>query len=387
MNNENLQRIKQKTRQKITIYNFRKYNDILQKERKSYVPKTAIVVCSCIILTGGFVFGKDIKNFISTTFFGNSEGINTAIENGYVVNSNSDYLFSNNIGVKIGDIIMDDNYLGVEFEFNLKDKSNSYSDILENNISFEDIIIFDENNNILYCNNKELFTDFCKKYNLTYIWGDHNNNYINSGVSIYSTSNTNCIYNLYSNNYPKSKTLYINAKNITIGQSDKNIELEGNWNFDIEITEEIYNRTSKNFKVSNNIDNINIKDVNVSVTNTRVDLEIKSNTPIEQNSEIKDLTEKLMKEGKSSQEITDILNKKHYKYERVFDNVYIENKNGEKFYQDLNLIEGNSYIIDTKNNTVNATFTFSLTKYDSTDILYLHFKFQNEEYKIELIEM
>ena len=94
-----------------------------------------------------------------------------------------------------------------------------------------------------------------------------------------------------------------------------------------------------------------------------------------------------MKEGKSSQEITDILNKKHYKYERVFDNVYIENKNGEKFYQDLNLIEGNSYIIDTKNNTVNATFTFSLTKYDSTDILYLHFKFQNEEYKIELIEM
>lgn len=62
-----------------------------------------------------------------------------------------------------------DNYsLSISFSINLKD--NISSNI--NNIEFLDIIITDENKNILYCKDQDMFNTYCRKNNLNYIWKD-----------------------------------------------------------------------------------------------------------------------------------------------------------------------------------------------------------------------
>ena len=91
-------------------------------------------------------------------------------------------------------------------------------------MNFPDMIITDENNNILFCQDKNVFTDYCSQYNLNHIWGNTNDSYINSGSNYYIKSNDkddiNFIYNIYAKNFPKSKKIKIKFNKIIIAENE-----------------------------------------------------------------------------------------------------------------------------------------------------------------------
>ena len=356
--------------------------------------RQAIVYGLCIIfLTSGIVSAKDIKNFVTNVFFGNSKGIQNAIDNNYILNSNMSYIESNNVNLKISEIIMDNSILGINFSILLDEN------LSENNtdISLKSILISDENNNILYCNSQSIFDEYSSTYNLNYTFNNFNSNYINSGENHYSTIEkkednyeVNCTYNFYSNGYPKSQKLYITINNLNVN----NKELDCNWKIEIDIPEKFCNREVSLYRPEkNNSKKIIIKSVSVQDTTTTVQLDFKLKSDYE-NSYYKNLANKLREEGKTSQEITDIINtdrKNNNNTENIssfnlFQDIYIENSDNEIFYQDLNLIEGNTMKINKETLLGTATFSFGLTKYDMTNNLYLHFIYDDEEFFIELIK-
>lgn len=367
-----------------------------QSLKNSYKPKTkfrqAIIYGMCIILlTSGVVYAKDIKNFVTKFFFGDSKSIQNAIDNDYILNSDMNYIESDNIKLKVSEVVMDDYILGINFSLQLDESLNkTFTDI-----SFKNILISDENKNILYCNEQSMFDEYCSNNHLNDTFGNFNSHYINSGLNYYSTisenySEANCIYNFYSNGYPKSQKLYINIRNLMINDE----ELNCHWKIELDIPEKFYNREVSLYtpKESNYTDVI-INNVSVYNTTSTVQIEAKLNSNYE-DSYYKKLANNLREEGKSSQEITDIINaeRKKNNYDGnitspdLFEDIYIKNSNDEIFYQDFSLIEGNTMVINKENLSVKATFSFELTKYNMTDELYLHFIYNGQEFFIELVK-
>lgn len=121
--------------------------------------KILATVTACFIITTGVVFAKDIYNFINN-FFINNEGMDNAIEQRYIDKPNMEYVESNGTEIKINKALMDDYNLSLEFnmDLNKKIKAENIEDVY-----FPDMIITDENNNILYCEDQTTFETYCKK--------------------------------------------------------------------------------------------------------------------------------------------------------------------------------------------------------------------------------
>ncbi len=375
---------KKETQIKKLSYNARKkLRKLLIEEKVIEVKSGKIIKLFALLLIFGVISSGIVlaKNIISKIFFGGSKGVSTAIDNNYVVYSDSDFILSNNIGLKIDNIVMDNTYLGINF--NLKYDNNIFD---FSNISFEKIIIFDENNYILYCNNENLFRTFCRNNGVSYIWGECDEHNINSGLSVYNVNDVNCIYNLYATKFPNSKKIFVNIENI-LNNMEENKIIEGNWSFDIELKKEMYNRSTNEFDAKNNLENIEINKVDVSKTNTKINMSIKSDV-FDNIREDQIFIKELLEQGKTDEEITNILNKKINAKEDndLFKNVYIENMFGKKFYQDFNLSEANSYVLNLDSNVMDIMFTMTLTEYDSTKIMYFYFEFNGENYKIEIVK-
>lgn len=377
---------KKETEIKKLSYNARKkFKKLLIERNIIEIRDNKILKMFVFLIITSVIFSSAViaKFVIYNLFFSESKGISTAIDNGYITNSNLDYIYSNDIGLKIGNIVMDNSYLGISFE--MKYNIEEY-DLF--NISFENIIVYDENNCILYCNNENMFNEFCKNKEESYSWGECNEKYINSGLSIYNANNINCIYNLYANEFPKSKELFVDVQNI-VNQIDKKTVIDGSWHLNIKLTEEMYNREHNKFKNTNSIENLEIVNVDVSKTNTQVNFILKGNIPWDEIFERQRLVNKLYDEGKTLQEISEITDKMEFKSNSEFDafkDVYIENIGGEKFYQDFDLPEGNRIILDEESDFINVIFTMSLTEYNCTDLLYFNFSLGGQQYNIELIK-
>lgn len=82
------------------------------------------------------------------------DDIDDAIEHGYIDKPNMEYIDSNGTELKINQVLMDDYNLSLEMSIKLSEKVNTES---IDEISFQDMIITDENNNILYCEDSALF--------------------------------------------------------------------------------------------------------------------------------------------------------------------------------------------------------------------------------------
>lgn len=356
---------------------------LLEKEiieiKNNKIIKLLIFLVIVSVISSGAVIAK---NTINKLFFGGSEGFNSAIENNYsITDSDASYIYSNNIGIKIENIILDNSYLGIDF--NMKYDNEEYNML---NMFFENIIIYDEDNCILYCNKKEMFNDFCKSKELDYIW-EESNDFINSGISIYNSNPNDCIYNLYAKEFPKSKEIFVDIQNI-INQTDNRIVINGKWNLNIKLTEEMYNRKTRKFANLNIVDNLEIINVEASKTNTKVEFSLKGNIPWDEMLEKEKFVAKLYNEGKTPQEISEITSSMQFKSEspiNAFKNVYLENENGEKFYQDFDLPESNKLTMNENEDYIEAMFTMSLTEFDCTDLLYFYFNLGDEQYKIELV--
>lgn len=387
-----------------------------------------IVACACLFLITGGVFAKDIQNYIKDKFkLGN--GIQTAVENGYVAETDSDYIFCNtnivspqseellngiNIGVKINTYLIDNSNLSIEIKY--KYDNNLVEFININNlqsIELLDLIIIDDEKRVLYdggANNKEIFEKYCKENNLNYSFGNCNEKYLNSGLNIFESSEESLeneksyMYNFYveDENYPKSKKLNLIFTKISFNEiSSKNIILNGNWNIELDIPERMYNSVEGNYSVIK-CENDNFDIYAAKLTDTGFELGLKINGlenpeyPIELDEEEKRFYESVrsgQEDGaipRNTEEFkTKFYNESPYKelYENYYtkhfptsikavrlympwvegtEGCYIQTSNGNKFYISESGCAKQRNSFN-KDNSYEFYNKFDMTQYDATD--------------------
>ena len=364
------------------------------KTHSNIIVRIITTIVAIITMTASIVFAKDIINVVKN-FFAHNEGMDKAIANGYIENIDMEYVESNNINIKADRVLMDDNNLSIEMSVKLDSKVNNENIEKE---EFKNLIVFDEQCNILYCENEDTFDNYCNKNNLQYSYNEFTNKYMNSGVNGFIKSKVEeegvvkLIYNFYSNNYPKSKRVYINFDKVNIyvkeNEKQKIIVTEGNWDLEIDMPEMFYNRTAVVYKVKDTTNDM-IKLSEAVVYDTCMKIEMYTQEEPTYNEE--DSEE--VKQQKIHEKVEQWIEEQHKRIEKGdIDNLeifyarpYIENQNNEKFYP----TEGNfedSGIIREYSGNIKYWQTFNITKADLTDELNLYIKYKGEDIYMTLIK-
>lgn len=344
--------------------------------------KILSTACACCIVVTGIVFAKDISNFIKN-FFSNNEGMDNAIEHGYIDKPNMEYVSSNDTEIKIDKVLMDDYNLNLEF--NIKINENMLQENIKE-ISFPDMLITDEEKNILYCEDEQVFKEYCKVNNLEYIWKETNDKYINSGSNWYIKSinkdSISLIYNFYATNYPASKKIYINLNKIVCYENGKEFLIQGKWNIEYDVAEKFYNREEIIYNVTNcSSDKIKITEFIVSETSTKIQLiaDEKPQLPYELTDDEETKNRKIQEELEREQNMTI----EEFEKSRKFKNEYIENDNGEKYYPSKSTSEDEGYSYIDMSYLVHWQ-TFNLNKYNATNHLKLYLNYNGEDICVDL---
>lgn len=304
-------------------------NPYTYKRNLMTLRKAISIIVALAMLSIGIVFASDIINFIKSLFTNSTEGIQTAIENDYVQNVDMDFIYDNNLGVKVDYLVMDETNLNVSFVYDYQ-KDDDFTDI-----SLGEYIIIDENNNIIGAN----ILDYDPtKYSNIIVGGNSHNSISNSKLreSILITSS----------DMPTCDNLTFEIHSINIEKDDKISVITGNWMFNIELADMIVNPNSEKYICSYNK---YIKNISTQLNDTSLQIDI---------------------------ELTDAINKNIL---HEFDSIKLKNSSNEIF--DLILMD---FREDNSNNDINIQFDIS--KYsENIDNLNLYVKFDvDKEFNITL---
>ena len=218
--------------------------------------KIAIAIITIGIMTTGIVFDKDIVNFITSLFTNSTPAIDTAVQNGYVQNVDMDYVYDNNIGIKVESLIIDDFNLDVAFSY---EYDNENVELIELGV----YSIWNENNDLIY----KTSNDTVNKVAMA-------NYIIKNNPAKRLTSNTyieSILFNLVQNRQ-KINELYFKVDSFRVIKNEGTIEnINGNWKFKVSI--------ANNMKNSNNIlydivEREDIRDFSAIMTETGLILEV-----------------------------------------------------------------------------------------------------------------
>ena len=285
MDRDSLEKIRQMTKDKITVSNFQKEQSMSNKNRRLSIKRISAVACICLVLTSGIVFAKDIEKFVRERFnFGLGDGIDRAAENGYIAEPEMEKVESEtkvetpemdlgtivdniNTSAKIDSFLMDDYNLSVEFSFEFDDSIKEVIDLNKlDQITLNDLIVLDEEKRIIFSSSymsEKKFNEFCKEHELNFKYGKFDENYMNNGLNWFpqnirkDLNQCTLVYNMYTEGYPKSKELDFYFNEITLTEQEyvgeertiRNITLTGNWNIHVDVPEKMYNRTSESYRV------------------------------------------------------------------------------------------------------------------------------------------
>ena len=299
--------------------------------------RVAILVISLSAITASTVFAKDIINFFTSIFTNSNEGVDTAVENGYVQNVDMDFIEDNNLGVKVDYVLMDDHNLNISFVY--KYMGNDVEQIT--GLNYMDITIKDEKENILYKSADNIL--------------NNNNNFTNSSAQLINNQQIIDNYTvrtsllLTSTDLPKSEILYISINNISLKEKDKIFNINGNWNFSIDLADKFIYRTSYKYNCSNNK---YVNNVETLLTDASLRITLELNTSFDKNTVY------------------------------LHDSVILKNFNN-KHYSYIKMLSEN---ISESNNTI--TLIYPITIYDTdNDNLFLHIDLDsNKSIDIELLK-
>lgn len=201
------------------------FNQKQTKTIKKSIPQIIMYIFSILILTTGVVFAKDIVNIITSIFNNSTKAIDTAVENGYVQNVDMDFIYDNDIGIKVDYIMMDNSKLDISYVYSYN--TNMAVDYIELN----QYDIQDDKGNLLYQYDSKNFViqnplkvTSMKKYN----------DPIKLEEGIWKQS---ILYT--SDSFPTSKVLLINIDSLKINNE---MVIYGNWNFEITLDNKFIQR-------------------------------------------------------------------------------------------------------------------------------------------------
>lgn len=374
MKNNDTEKIYNDVKQKISISNFvEEENEIMVKNKHSIFKSIAVACCMLLSITG-VVFAKDIGNFINNLFgYNASDGVQTAVENGYVKEVEPAYIESDGIEFSVDSFLIDDYNLDINFKMKLSDK---YDSKIMQGANLQDLKILDENGKIVFATmeveqemakeNGTLGTDNFKPqfYGGYSMGGD----IVNESELIYHL----VAYGSEEHKILKAKELNISFSKIFIKKDNNekiiNTTYTGDWKFEIEVPEEMYNRENTIYKYKS------CNDKNISVgyailSNTAFKIEIPEIT-----------TDKVDYEMLHSNSPKSIFDKIALQKE------YVETSDGKRFEPAMRSDGDGGYSLPASesNKIINYSQTFNLTKFDATDELKVHiFTNKGEEIIIE----
>ena len=304
-------------------------NDMFDRNRKK---KKVLLMILPVILMSTTVFAVAYSVFNLSSVGIDDTCLNIANENGYIQTLNMESQEYEGLSINIDKFLIDDINMDISFEY--KVNNEKLKDI--KNIYIQDLYVYDENNNILF---KE------KEKN------DENSIAQTSGYSKIRKDGEMLKNTFFaqSDNFPKSKIIFIEFSNVILNCTKDNIEINGSWKFEINVTDNMINRENINYKdISNNNYNKNITIKSMKLTNTG--LIIDAEAP---NNEILDKAK------------IDII------------------VNGKKIKANSNVFERNPK--EDKNST-EYIFTYNLTKYDVPNQIIVHIKDKKDEREIIFIK-
>lgn len=222
--------------------------------------RVAVFVVSLGVITATTVYAKDIVNFISKIFTNSNSGIDKAVDNGYVQNVDMDFIKCGDIGVKVDYLLMDDKNLDISFVYKYYG-----DDVAFDSMTFGNLTIKDEEDNVLYCTSPNIVENNLIKTN-TY---SYNNQQLTNDHSF-----RNSIL-ITSQKLPASKILHIELSQVALTLNAERTYIDGNWNFSICIDDKFVIRDSYEYSSTESpyVDNIV-----TSLNSTALSIELKLNT-------------------------------------------------------------------------------------------------------------
>lgn len=368
MKNKQNEKILENVKLKISISNFKKEEKIVVKNISKSIIKVASVACVIAISITGVVFAKDIGNFVKNLFGANtSDGVDTAINNGYVAQIKTDYQKADGIDIQIDSILIDDFNFNANFNVKISDKYNI--DEFEH-IDFEDLKILDETGKIVFDTHTFLENKTPEEikqeghYMGAYSFLPQKINKNEFKVSLSATGNPDV--------FPKSKYLTVNLTKIRtwkyIDEERTDKVYEGSWNFEIDVPEEFYNRETTIYKAKSCDDKgININEIVASLSNTALKISIPVITT-----------------DKVDYELLHTSNPKSIYDKIALQKEYVETSNKKRFETAQRSDGDGGYTIKEEGEIIDYHQTFNLTKYDATDELTVHV-FTNKGQEIKII--
>lgn len=374
INKEN-EKIFENVKLKISISNFDEKENLEMKKNNRNMFKIATVACCMLVLTTGVVFAKDISEFVKHLFgFNVSEGVDTAVENGFYAEVESNTQSAEGIDVNVESFIVDDYNFAMNFLITLDERYN-IEEVYNSSIWFEDLRIIDENNDVVFSTDHHSLHNPNEEFEPEY-WNGfsmHTEKISENQLRMYVTSSGS------EQTFPRSQKLYISFKRIATrrnpedgsfleNKNEYRIIYLGDWKFEADVPENMYKRESTSYKA------VKCNEIGIDLSNIEAEL---SNTAFKLNiSEIK--TDKIDYE---------LLHTRNTK--SIYDNIalqkeYVETTNGKKFESASRSDGDGGYGLSPENTIIDYHQTFSLTNYDATDKLTVHiFTNKGEEIIIE----
>lgn len=287
MNDKELEKIKNLTREKIAVSKFQEENFMKKDEKKNkmFLFRTITTIAACIMFFSIALFSRKISDKLYAIYNKNSI-VEIAISNAHNAKFDSDYDASESeiinlndenskfsqdaIKFKVDEITMDDTSIDITFDIDcLEDITKDIKEDEEIQIEIADISITDENGNILYCQDKDKIYEllqidiksgdgYAEYMNDSYLENEKffSSNLSSSYVCGYTKndngSSMKLVYSItfFEQNkyFPRSQKLNINFSNIKISSNEANWNLEGLWNIDLELPENVYSRQRTIYK-------------------------------------------------------------------------------------------------------------------------------------------
>lgn len=354
MNNN---KIFEKVKMKIAISNVKEEDIVMNKSKFNIGKGIGIAACIALSMTGVvFATTQIINKFGSNS----SDGIQTAINNEYYSDVNTEYKEANGISTRIESFLIDDNNFAMNVNIKF-DSSYNLQDMLSNNgrIDIMDLKVVNEKNEKVFATRElesEEMTSLYKteqeaRENYDSYKGAYNENSqkINDNeVKYYLTATGNPV------DFPTSQKLKVTFNKIRYSylenNKEKNVIYTGEWSFEIDVPSQMAKSNIVNYKLVS-ISDENYKFESAKVSNTAFKISLSNCDGIAWN-----------------------------------DNECVENSNGTKFYP-AHRSDGDGEISIKEDGTVTYYNTFNLTNYDATDTLKVHlFKVNGDEVIIELVK-
>ncbi len=241
-------------------------NAVYREERtQNKTIKVAAMICIIIFLgTGGTIWAimyndtaNKIYKDIQSLFV--SESMKDMMQNGYIEHEATNFIYQKEIGIRIKEIVMSDHDL--QFFLDIQSDKKSVKTLVAQNI-----FIYDENQNILVCYDRQRYEKFCKQYDLPI---QDSIQSLEDGYSI----NTLIEEEYYKEDmyairttkgFPKSKKLFIEIGWIIDEKTNRIVK--GNWKFEIELPERFWQRENYSYILEEENKNFEILQAEVSQT-------------------------------------------------------------------------------------------------------------------------